>query len=219
MKAYYTLIASLPALPRQFDNGPIPITAATLQRRVSMLDDDDQRIVRQLAGFFRWDRQPRDRSDADVRDTHQRLNRDIRNPFVAQLVEHRFEMRTLVAAVRCQRSGLSPPELPNLPLSLWIQQHWDQPRFRLDDRFHWLPRFCDALDDGKPERGQWHLFTELWSHWSRLNERFNFTFESFVLYLARWEILHRWASQNAVSGQQRFDDLVNDILQSSGASG
>ena len=38
MKDYYTPVASLPPLPRQFDDGPIPITAASLRRRVSMLD-------------------------------------------------------------------------------------------------------------------------------------------------------------------------------------
>lgn len=218
MNSYYTLIASLPTLPAQFDDGPIPITAPTLQHRVSMLDHDDQEVVRRLSNFFLWDRQPRDRSDAEVRATHRRLTAEIRNPLVAHLIHHRFEVRTLIAAVRCQRSGFPPPELPDLPLSVWIERHWDQPRFGLDARFDWLPRFCQALDDEQPQQAQWHLFSELWSHWSRLDERYYFTFESFVLYLARWEILHRWSSQNAARGQQRFDDLVDDILQSSGAS-
>ncbi len=215
---YYTLIASLPPLPRQFDDGPIPITASKLKRRVPMLVHEDQQVVYQLRDFFRWDRQPWDRSDAEVRATHRRLTAAIRNPLVAHVVHHRFEMRTLVAAVRCQRGGFPPLELPELPLSGWIRRNWDQPRFRLDARFRWLTPFCQALDEKQPELANWHLFTELWSHWSRLDESYYFTFESFVLYLARWEILHRWASQNAARGQQRFDDLVVDILQSSGAS-
>lgn len=218
MKSYYTLIASLPAMPRQFDDGPIPITASSLGHRISMLDNDDQQIVRQLSDFFLWDRQPRDRSDSDVKAMHQRLTAQIHNPLVAHLVNHRLMMRTLIAAVRCQRNGDPPPDLPELPLSVWIQRHWDQPRFRLDARFDWLPRFCDALDAEQPEQAQWHLFAELWNHWSRLNEQYYFTFESFVLYLARWEVLHRWASQDAAAGKQRFDALVDDILQSSGAS-
>ncbi|WP_372895525.1 hypothetical protein [Stieleria sp.] len=218
MQSYYTLMASLPQLPREFDDGPIPISAATLRHRVSMLDHHDRQTVQQVSDFFRWDRQPRDRSDAEIRATHRRLVAEIRHPLVALLVHHRFEMRMLVAALRCQRGGLPPPEFPELPLAVWIQRHWDEPCFRLNDRFRWLPRFCQAIEDHQPRRAQWHLFTELWNHWSRWNDQYTFSFESVVLYLARWEILHRWASQNEQCGRQRFNDLVDDILQTGGVN-
>ena len=217
MTSYYTPVASLPPLPRQFDAGPIPVTAASLRRRVTMLDIEHQQVVRQLGDFFRWDRQPQERSDAEVRVTYRRLTAAIRNPLVTHIVHHRFEMRTLVAAIRHQRGGLPPPDLPELPLSIDIRRNWDQPRFRLDARFSWLPPFCQALDENRPKRAKWHLFSELWNHWSRLDEAYYFTFESFVLYLARWEILRRWVSQDATRGQQRFGDLVDNILQSGGA--
>lgn len=220
MGTYRTLIASLPRLPRDFDQGgPIPITAATLRHRLTMLEQEDRQTVQQLSDFFRWDRQPRDRSDAEIRATHRRLVAEIRHPLVARLVRHRFEMRTLVAAVRCQRSGLPLPELPELPLSVWIQRHYEQPYFRLQARFGWLSRFCQALDDGQPQFAEQHLFAELWNHWSRLEERYYFSFESVVLYLARWEILHRRASQDEQRGQDRFDRLVEDILHAGGWSG
>jgi hypothetical protein len=218
MDSYYTLISSLPQLPRDFEEGEVPITAATLRRRLSMLDHEHRRIVQQLSDFFRWDRQPPDRTDAEIRATYQRLIAEIRNPLVARLVKHRIEMRTLVAAVRCQRGNLPPPELPALPLSLWIHRHWDQPGFRLSARFDWLPRFCLALDDNQLQEAQRRLFAELWKLWSRLDQHYHFSFESVVLYLARWEILHRWASQDALRGQQRFDDLVDEFLRSKMAS-
>jgi hypothetical protein len=218
MDSYYTLISSLPRLPRDFEDGDVPITAAALRRRLSMLDHEDRRVVQQLSDFFRWDRQPPDRTDAEIRATHQRLIAEIGNPLVARLVNHRIEMRTLVAAVRCQRDNLPPPELPELPLSVWIHRHWDQPGFRLSTRFDWLPSFCQALDDDQPQQAQRHLFAELWKVWSRLDQRYHFSFESVVLYLARWEILHRWASQDATRGQQRFNDLVDEILRSKMAS-
>ena len=220
MDCYSTLIASLPRLPRDFDiEGPIPITAATLRHRLSMLGHDDRQIVQQLSDFFRWDRQPNDRSDAEIRATHRRLVLEIRHPLVADLVHHRFEMRTLVAAVRCQRSGMGPPGFPELPLSVWIQRHWDQPCFKLTTRFGWLAQFCQALDENLPQQAQHHLFTELWNHWSRLDQRYYFTFESVVLYLARWEILHRWASQDEQRGRQKFNDFVSGILQTGAGAG
>ncbi len=215
MTMYYTLVASLPALPRSFDAGPSPITTSTLRERLSILTDADRRVVDQLSDFFRWDRQPVERSDAEVIAIHRRLNREIGSPLVRRLIEHRFEMRTLVAAVRCRREQMPRPQLPDLPVSDWIRRHWDQPDFRVNSRFPWLSHFCQALDHGQPQHAQRILFAELWSLWSRLDQQYHFTFESIVLYLARWEILHRWANQNAVLGKQRFDDLVDGILAES----
>ncbi len=212
MTMYYTLVASLPALPRSFDAGPSPITASTLHNRLSILTDDDRRIVGQLSYFFRWDRQPIGRTDAEVIAMHRRLNHEIGNPLVRRLVEHRFEMRTLVAAVRCQREGKSLPELPELPVSALIRRHWNQPGFRMSSRYQWLVGFCQAVDDNRAQQAQRHLFDELWSLWSRLDQQYHFTFESIILYVARWEILQRWASQNAELGEQRFDALVDRIL-------
>lgn len=214
MDSYYTLISALPRLPRDFESAEVPITAATLRKRLSMLNPDERSVIQQLSDFFRWDRQPPDRTDAEIRATHQRLVTEIKNPLVARLVNHRIEMRTLVAAVRCQRAGLPVPILPELPLSVWIYRHWDQPNFRLSTRFEWLPRFCQALDEHQPQQAKRHLFTELWKLWSRLDQQYHFSFESVVLYLARWEILSRWASQDASRGEQRFNDLVDEILRS-----
>lgn len=212
MKSYYMFVASLPPLPNRFDAGPIPITSRTLHDRLSLLDEDDRQAIVQLSDFFRWDRQPLHRTDAEVLAKHRELNAEIRNPLVRQLVRHRFEMRALVAAIRCRRSDLPPPEMADLPLAESIQRYWDQPFFRLNTRFPWLVRFCKALDDEQPQQAQYQLFDELWTLWNRLNQQYHFSFESIVLYLARWELLRRWASQNADLGRQRFDDLVEGVL-------
>ncbi|TWU45099.1 hypothetical protein Q31b_02700 [Novipirellula aureliae] len=213
MKSYYMFVASLPPLPSEFDAGPIPITASTLGDRLSLLDDQDRHVLDQLADFFRWDRQPVDRSDAEVIEKHQQLRKEVHNPLVRKLIHHRFQMRTLVAAVRCQRDGLPMPMLPDMSVSKSIRRYWNQPYFQLITRVPWLEKFCRALDDAQPQLAQRHLFDELWRLWSRLNQRYHFSFESIVLYLARWEILHRWSSQNADRGRERFDHLVDEILQ------
>lgn len=212
MKSYYTLLASLPLLPHRFDAGPIPITARTLHHRLTLLEDDDRVVVEQLSDFFRWDRQPLDRTDAEVLFKHRRLHREIHNPLVQRLINHRFEMRILVAAIRCRRDGLPPPEMPDLPIAASIRRYWDQPYFRLSARFSWLAPFCKALDDEQPQEAQYHVFEDLWILWTRLSQRYHFSFESFVLYLARWELSQRWASQDAEIGRQRFDDLVEGVL-------
>jgi hypothetical protein len=212
MTIYYTLIASLPALPKSFDAGPSPITASTLKRRLSILTDEHREVVDRLASFFRWDRQPVQRTEAEVIEMHQRLNRQLSNTLARTLLEHRFEMRTLVAAVRCQRDGRACPALPQLPVSETIRRHWNQPGFQLSRRYHWLNAFCQAMDNNEPIQAQRVLFSELWDYWSRLSQQYHFCFETLILYLARWEILHRWASQNAEVGKDRFSAVLERVL-------
>ena len=215
---YYMLIASLPALPTRFDGGVNPITRSTLSRRLQTLDEDDDRTIVQLADFFRWDRQPIDRSDGEVMTTFRKISSAIGNPLVRRVVNHRFEMRCLVAATRCKRDDLACPELPDLPVSPIIKRQWDQPHFGLASQYPWLVRFTDALDKQQPREAQHVLFDELWSVWSRLNQRYHFAFESIVLYLARWEILDRWASQNEAIGRERFDGLVDRVISRNASS-
>jgi hypothetical protein len=216
MKSYYMLIASLPTLPTRFDVGVNPITRQTLAHRLQTLDDDDGRIIEQLADFFRWDRQPIDRTDNEVVTTFHKIDSAIGNPLVRWVVNHRFEMRCLVAATRCRRDGLDCPELPELPVSAVIRRQWEEPYFGLSSQYPWLVRFDNALDKRQPRDAQHVLFDELWSVWSRLNQRYHFAFESIVLYLARWEILDRWASQDEGSGRERFHGLVESVISRRG---
>jgi len=212
MKSYYMLMASLPPLPSDFDAAPNPITAPTLRNRLLLLDDHDSHVVDQLANFFRWDRQPVDRSEAEVIQKHRQLRKEVHNSLVRKLIHDRFKMRTLVAAVRCQRDGLPMPMLPDMSVSDSIRRHWNQPFFQLSTREPWLEKFCQALDERQPRLAQRYLFEARWQRWTRLSQQYHFSFESVVLYLARWEILHRWSSQDADLGRQRFDHLVDEIL-------
>ena len=51
-----------------------------------------------------------------------------------------------------------------------------------------------------------------WNHWAKLAERYFFSFEAVLLYLARWEIVSRWTSRDAALGRQRFHQLVTESL-------
>jgi hypothetical protein len=211
MTTYYTLIASLPPLPQPFDSGPLPITRKTLRKRLDLMEDDNRQVVRELAKFFAWDRQTLDTTDAEVLQTHRRLLEEIANPFVGQIVRYRFEMRTIVAALRRKRDGEGPlGGFP--PLDQLIRRNWDAPNFNLAGRYRWIVPFVSAMEKGKLVEAQHVLYTDLWTTWTRFGQQYHFTFESIMVYLARWEIVERWASQNADLGRERFEDLIQETL-------
>ena len=56
------------------------------------------------------------------------------------------------------------------------------------------------------------LLEVAWNHWTKLAEQYFFSFEAVLLYLARWEIINRWISRDAVLGRQRFEQLVTESL-------
>lgn len=211
MTTYYMLIASLPPLPQPFDSGPLPITRKTLRERLGLLTEDDHQLVRQLAAFFAWDRQTLDSSDESVLQTHSQLMEEIGEPFVRQIIRYRFEMRTIVAALRRKRDGEGPPAgIP--PLDQLIRRHWDAPNFGLSRRYRWIDPFISACEKGKLVKAQHILYTDLWTTWTRFGQSYHFTFETILLYLARWEIVERWTSQNADRGRERYDELIRETL-------
>jgi hypothetical protein len=205
------LVASLPALPIRFDAGRLPITRATLRTRMNMLDPEDHRVIDQVAAFFVWDRQPLDRTDEEVLQTYNQLMREIDNPLVRRIIDHRIDMRTIVTAIRRHQHGDGPPEGIGQTTPI-IRRNWNQPGFGLQNRFWWIDPFTRALEAGRVREGQHTLFTDLWKTWTKISEQYFFTFEAIILYLARWEIVDRWTSQNADEGRRRFDDLITETM-------
>jgi hypothetical protein len=65
-RAYYTLVASLPALPSRCDVDRCPITWPRLEMRLRLLEADDQLTLKRLVDFLAWDRQPLQRTDQEV---------------------------------------------------------------------------------------------------------------------------------------------------------
>ena len=108
---YYTLIASLPPLPAHFDVERTPVSRPRLRHLLKQLADDDADTVRQLASFFSWDRQLIDQTDEDIRRRYEVLMHN-RQPLIRELVNHRINVRTIVAALRRRRDGLEPPHRP-----------------------------------------------------------------------------------------------------------
>lgn len=51
-----------------------------------------------------------------------------------------------------------------------------------------------------------------WNRWVKLADEFHFSFETVLLYLARWEIVDRWTRLNESLGHQRFETLLAETL-------
>ena len=100
--SYYTLVASLPAMPRHFEVERVPITQPRLEKRLEMLKAEDAEVVGQLLAFLLWDRQPRDRTDEEVISHYNELMPRTKNRLARHIVAFQMDIRTIM-------SGSAPP--------------------------------------------------------------------------------------------------------------
>jgi hypothetical protein len=205
------LIASLPNLPAHYDVDRTPITRPRLLERLQMLHPDDAKVIDQVSAFLVWDRQPLDRTDDEVVATYDRLQDEISNPLVRELIDDRMDVRSIVAAIRHRRSGMEP----STGVGQWaehLRRNFNEPEFNLHGRYPWIRKMDRMLADGDPMGAQRLLFDIRYRNYSLMAERYTFSFEAIIVYLARWEIIERWTSQDLEAGRERFEKLITETL-------
>ena len=208
---YYFLVASLPAMPRRFDVDRVPITQRRLAKRLELLKPEDAEVVEQLRAFLLWDRQPWDRTDEEVISHYDELMSTTSNRLARHVVAFQMDIRTILSGLRRRRRGLPPPP----GVGQWvdhIRKNWDHPQFKLRWQHPWIAEIDPLLETTDCLRVQRIKLGVVWDHWSKLAEQYFFSFEAVLLYLARWEIINRWTSQDAELGRQRFEQLVTESL-------
>ncbi len=210
-RTYYDLIASLPGLPLRFDVERPPISQHRLNERLQMLEPDDAAVVDQWTNFVHWDRQLLDRTDDDVARSYLQLISEISNSFLLELIRRRMDTRTIIAAVRRRRAGMSAPT----GVGQWIeriQRDYSHPQFQLQTVYPWIGRFDQMVGEGQALEAQRIIFEFNYRELEELAPTDMFSFEALLIYLARWEIIDRWTSLDQAAGKARFETLITDTL-------
>ena len=209
--SYYMLIASLPHMPRSFEVEQLPISRIRLEQRLTLLNDRDRAVVEQMQSFLHWDRQHPERTDTEVQAEFDRLMNSVANPLVREIISHRMDVRTITSGLRRRRLDLEPPDAVGRYVE-HIRRHWSDRDFRLTREHPWIPAFRQHLDANEPRQAERQLLLATWNRWVQLADDFYFSFETILLYLARWEIVDRWTRLNETQGRQRFESLLTETL-------
>ena len=209
--AYYTLVASLPALPPRFDVDRCPITWPRLEMRLRMLHAADQLTLKRLVDFLAWDRQPFQRTDQEVISHYHALMATDGHRLVRSIIDQRVDMRLIISAIRRRRLDLPPP--PDLgQWSSLIRRRWNMPQFGLQARFPWIAEMDRLLALGAAGQIEKLVLSVQWAEYTRAAHDTYFSFEAVLLYVARWAVIHRWTSQNETLGRERFESTLSKLL-------
>ena len=214
-KFYYTLLASLPPLPR-FDRAErLPINRERLYERLKMLKPADAVIVERAAAFLAYRYQPAARTDQEMVSAYYRLMEVVEQPDVRALFEFSINVRTIMAALRCRHQGLPLSAAGRLwgvgPYVPHLERNWEAPDFKLASVFPWIPQARAYLADGDALALRRLLFGLIWDYYDRAAQDKHFRFEAVIAYLHKWDLVNRWLAHNVEEAQVRFEELVLEV--------
>jgi hypothetical protein len=213
---YYTLVASLPPLPR-FDRARrLPINRVRLFDRLNMLAAQDAQVVEHAAAFFGWNPQPAAPQDRVLVEHHEAVCRLGKNASFLSVLEFPFDLTTLVAGLRRRHLG-RPRPAPGEPWGVGrftgqIVRNWEEPDFRLGPVLPWLPRARALLEQGEALALEKLLFSLVWGSMDRVSVETEFSFDSVLAYLFKWDLLDRWLTQKPDEAQARFQGMVTEAM-------
>ena len=209
---YYTLVASLPALPPLFSERRPPLSRYSLEQRLRMLEPDDARALNRLGRLMMWSRLPLEISDQEMVAMAEAVISEIRSPLLREVAEWRFELRTVVAAIRRRAAGEPPPAKGEVwGFGRWtrtLERNWGKGDFGLAGALPWIIDFNDRIEKMDSLGFEKSLLQLVWTYLSRQAEGHHFDFEAVALYAQRWDVIHRWSMYDATDAAKRFDELL-----------
>lgn len=214
---YYTLVGSLPYLPR-FDKAErLPITRERLVQRLRMLDPEDFKVADKATSFLDWRRQPIGRTNAEIVAIYNKnLEEIFESPLLKPLFEFPVNQRTLLTALRRKEAGMPCPN----PLEPWgagplvktIESNWSHPFFKLNGIFPWMIQAQAYLRSGETLKLEYLLINLYWDKLDRVLLKNIFCFEAVIAYILKWDLLHQWLSYNKEAANKRFNTLVLETI-------
>ena len=217
MTRYITLMSSLPYLGNLFGTKQTSISRLKLEERLKMLSEKDTILLNQIGSLIAWEQQQMERTDAEFVREAKHFFEQVGNPTLREIVKSRLNVRTLIAALRRRHRGESSPPLGQPwgvgPWVNYIENHWNEPGFRLEGMFPWIleaNRLLNANDSVALERLQ---FEVNWKMLERVGAGHYFDFEAVVIYLMRWSLVDRWSRYQGDLAVKRFRSLVNSGIE------
>lgn len=214
--SYYTLVASLPWLPR-FDKAErLPISEKRLGARLAMLEPEDAEVVKRARAFMEWRNHPTTRTDEEMIARYHSMYSAIQDPVLRDLVEFEADQRTIMAALRRRYAGRPAPGVGEAwGIGKWVgylERNWDADDFNLGKIYPWIHEARTYIEDGNPLALNRMLTMRMWQYIELTTQGNEFGFEVVLAYLFKWYILQEWLCHDIEAAKPRFENLVVEVM-------
>ncbi len=215
-QSYYTLLASLPPLPRFDRVERLPITRERLRQRLRMLSSHDAELLERSAAFLTWQKDAQRLTDSEMVNRFEKMAEFMSTALYKTLLNFPLDQRTIMAALRRRHLGLNRPSHKES----WgvgqyvghIERNWDAPHFRLAKLYPWLPQAKLYLEDESVMDLDRLLKNVLWDHLDRAVPPHDFGFRAVMRYRMKWDIMDQWLTHDVQKAGERFNELVKEII-------
>lgn len=219
MPKYFTLLGSLPHLPPFDQVERLPINQIRLHQRLKMLEPKDAQVMEKILDFLIWSRQPVQRSSAEVAEAFQQALEAAEG--LKDLTGHltfRMDLRLIVALIRRRHHGREAPALNRVRLmgrlAPQLVRNWDDADFRVEHLYPWVHPLRELIEKGDSVEVERMLLQLTWRHADSMGKKAPFSFESFLGYYFKWDIMRRWLKYDRRKAATRFEQLLNIITES-----
>lgn len=213
---YYALVASLPRLPH-FEQGEyVPITREALASRLQALTPDHLAQLQAAVRLTRWQKQPRERTTADIVAQYKHAMSIIEHPALRDIVEYRMGERTVLVALRMRRRGMRPQPDGAWGVGRWtrkIEANWDAADFGVKSVFPWVDRARVLVEASEALELERTLLDVIWGKLTEIEGRTPFGFERIIAFVFKWDLLKRWLTYDAGAAKQRFQVLTLEVTR------
>ncbi len=213
--ACYTLLTSLPHIDSLFNSRITPISRFQLDRRLSMLEMEDQERLVLIENLLHWDHLADDVNESALIRMAEKARDQLGSQTLRELVDWRLDMRTIVAALRRKHLGEAAPTTAKWSYGTryeYIRSHWSSPTLGLGKAFPWINKVNECLRTGNCVELEKTLLQAVWDQLNRLATRHQFDFEAVVIYVLRWNLVARWTCYDTSKAQTRFRKLIDKSL-------
>lgn len=210
---YTMLMSSLPYLPSLFAVKETPLSRLQLNQRLGMLEPEDALTLRRIQAVMRWNGLSLESTDQQLVANFEHLIVQLDGHRALQeVIKTRFELLTILAALRRRHSGKLPPARGvRWGYERWvshIERHWTEPGFRLERAFPWILDATRYLEDHDPVGLERLLMTTAWRHLGRASEGHYFDFEAVVIYALHFALIEYWSGWDERTSKARFQKLL-----------
>ncbi|MBT8440991.1 MAG: DUF2764 family protein [Gammaproteobacteria bacterium] len=215
---YITLMTSMPPIKSPFLARQLPISLLRLAARLRMLDEDDADLLRRIQAVTEWERIDMGTDEIAVLGAYAALLDDLQSESLRRVVRNRYELRTIVAAMRRHRLGESAPE-QKAPWGAGrfvdrIRRNWTRPHFGLRRTLPWIAELRELYESNQTLDLERLMVRINWNSLVNEMRMHEFDFDAVALYVLRYDIVARWLGYSADNARRRFDLLVETGLGS-----
>lgn len=213
--ACYTVLTSLQHIDSLFNSRITPLSRFQLDRRLSMLNTEDQERLVLIENLLHWDHLADDINESQLIHLTEKTRDSLGSQTLRELMNWHLDMRTIVAALRHKHRGETAPTTPKWSYGTryeYIRNHWSSPTLGLGQAFPWISNVAECLRTDHCIELEKILLQAVWDQLNRLTIHHLFDFDAVVIYVLRWHLVSSWSRYDADKAQIRLHKLIDKSL-------